>query len=182
MTLKFPNNKKPIDLPEIRSFESVLEGFKEGVPVASNPTILITSTYDAFSISPSLSFGMEDSAVPTVATLEILRLFKRLYTNQKTVGVYNLMFLFSSGSHLDYEGYRQWMIHSSPELFDNIKFVLCIDELTYGQQATLIDRTSSELTLHVSRGSNNDSELARFYETFTVIADQMNIPFKVGVS
>lgn len=42
---------------------------------------------------------------------------------------YNLMFLFSSGGHLDYEGYRQWMIHESPALFDNIKFVLCIDEL-----------------------------------------------------
>lgn len=129
MTVKFPYNKKPLALPEIVSFESVLEGFKEGIPVASNPTILITSSYDAFSISPSLSYGVEDSVTPTVATLEILRLFKRLYTQQKTVGVYNLVFLFTSGGHLDYEGYRQWMIHASPELFEHIKFVLCIDEL-----------------------------------------------------
>ena len=86
MTVKFPVNKKPIALPEIRTFESVLEGFNEGIPVASNPTILITSSYDSFSIAPSLSYGLQESAVPTVATLEILRLFKRLYTNQKTVG------------------------------------------------------------------------------------------------
>ena len=141
MTVKFPTNKKPTTLPQIRTFESVLEGFKEGVPVASNPTILVTCSYDAFSISPSLSYGLEDGAAPTIATLEILRLFKRLYTNQKTVGTYfqfyycwwysyNLMFLFSSGSHLDYEGYRQWMIHSPPELFEAVRFVLCLDELT----------------------------------------------------
>ena len=86
MTVKFPMNKKPTTLPQIRTFESVLEGFKEGVPVASNPTILITSSYDAFSISPSLSYSLEDSAVPTIATLEVLRLFKRLYASQKTVG------------------------------------------------------------------------------------------------
>ena len=44
---------------------------------------------------------------------------------------------------------------------------------------SLIDRSSNELTLHVSRGSNNDKELARLYSTFSVIADQMNIPFNV---
>lgn len=90
MTVKFPANRKPVSLPEIRSIESVLEGFKEGIPVAENPTILITSSYDAFSVSPSLSFGLQDSAAPTVASLEILRLFKRLYAQQKTVGTYYL--------------------------------------------------------------------------------------------
>lgn len=94
MTVKFPVNKKPITLPEIHTFESVLEGFNEGIPIASNPTILITSSYDSFSIAPSLSYGLQDSAVPTIATLEILRLFKRLYTNQKTVGTSESHFSF----------------------------------------------------------------------------------------
>lgn len=43
----------------------------------------------------------------------------------------NLMFLLSSGSHLDYEGYRQWMIRSPPELFESIRFVLCLDDLAF---------------------------------------------------
>ena len=51
MTVKFPTNKKPTTLPQIRTFESVLEGFKEGVPVASNPTILVPA---AMMPSPSL--------------------------------------------------------------------------------------------------------------------------------
>ena len=96
---------------------------------------------------------------------------------------YNLMFLFTSGSHLDYEGYRQWIIHSTPELFDAIRFVLCLDELTYIWRLVgwLINRSSNELTLHVSRGSNNDKELARLYTTFSVVADQMHIPFNVFI-
>ena len=39
------------------------------------------------------------------------------------------MFLLSSGGHLDFEGYRQWMIRTSPELFEKIRFVLCLDDL-----------------------------------------------------
>lgn len=42
---------------------------------------------------------------------------------------YNLMFLLSSGGHADYEGFRQWMIHSTPELLANVQFVLCLDDL-----------------------------------------------------
>lgn len=71
-------------LPEIRSIESVLEGFKEGVPVASLPTLLITATYDSFTAAPSLSTGDIDGSI---AVLEITRLFSHLYENQKTVGV-----------------------------------------------------------------------------------------------
>ena len=41
------------------------------------------------------------------------------------------MFLLSSGSHLDYEGYRQWMIRSPPELFESIRLVLCLDDLAF---------------------------------------------------
>ena len=52
--------------------------------MASLPTILITATYDSFTVARSLSTGDVDS---TIAVLEIARLFSRLYENQKTVGV-----------------------------------------------------------------------------------------------
>ena len=42
-----------------------------------------------------------------------------------------------------------------------------------------LNSTSNQLIFHVSRGSNNDPELTRFYDTFSIIAKQMNIPFKV---
>ena len=88
MSVRFPANKKPVAIPEIRTIESVVEGFKEGVPVSSLPTILVTASYDAFSVVPSLTHGAADGASSTVALLEILRLFRRLYNAQKTVGVY----------------------------------------------------------------------------------------------
>ena len=88
MSVKFPVNNKPIAIPEIRTIESVLEGQQEGVASESLPTILVTANYDAFSAVPSLSSGMEDGAVATTALLEILRLFRRLYNDQQTVGVY----------------------------------------------------------------------------------------------
>ena len=44
---------------------------------------------------------------------------------------FNLLFLLSGGGHLDYEGFRQWMIRSPPELFDSVRFVLSLDDLMY---------------------------------------------------
>ncbi|KAK8796615.1 hypothetical protein WA588_000744 [Blastocystis sp. NMH] len=168
MSVRFPANKKPVAIPEIRTIESVVEGFKEGVPVSSLPTILVTASYDAFSVVPSLTHGAADGASSTVALLEILRLFRRLYNAQKTVGVTNLMFLLSSGSHLDYEGYRQWMIRSPPELFESIRFVLCLDDLA----------SSSDLTLRVSRHAAND-ELQHLYASFEAVAKEMNVHLEV---
>ena len=85
MSVSFPSNKKPITIPEIRTIESVLEGFKDGTPIASLPTILVTASYDAFSVSPS--HGANDGASATVTLLTLLRLFCRLYDAQQTVGV-----------------------------------------------------------------------------------------------
>lgn len=87
MSVKFPSNKKPVSIPEIRTIESVLEGKKEGVASESLPTILVTASYDAFSMVPSLTRGSQDGSVSTTALLEILRLFRRLYNDQQTVGV-----------------------------------------------------------------------------------------------
>ena len=87
MSVSFPRVGKPVPIPEIRTFESLLEGFQEGTPVASLPTVVITATYDSFSIAPSMVQGDEASTSGTVALLEILRLFRRLYDQQKTVGV-----------------------------------------------------------------------------------------------
>ena len=87
MSVSFPSNKKPITIPEIRTIESVLERFKDGTPIASLPTILVTASYDAFSVSPSLSHGANDGASATVTLLTLLRLFCRLYDAQQTVGV-----------------------------------------------------------------------------------------------
>ena len=42
---------------------------------------------------------------------------------------YNLLFLLSGGAHLDFEGFRQWMIRSPPELFDTVHCVLSLDDL-----------------------------------------------------
>ncbi|KAK8825034.1 hypothetical protein WA556_006323 [Blastocystis sp. ATCC 50177/Nand II] len=163
ISVKFPRNTKPIALPEIRSLEGILEGFKEGVPVASLPTILITATYDSFTVAPSLSTGDVDS---TIAVLEIARLFSRLYENQKTVGVYNLQFLLSSGGHADFEGFRQWMIRSSPEALSRVQFVLCLDDLSASQR----------LTLHLSK-QPSDPELLRLLAAFTAVAQHMGIDF-----
>ena len=88
INVKFPRNKTPQPLPEIRTLESVLEGHKEGVSPSSLPTILLTASYDTFSLVPSLASPQTDGAASTVALLEILRMFRRLYDDQKTAGRY----------------------------------------------------------------------------------------------
>jgi hypothetical protein len=142
MSVSFPSNRKPISLPEIRSLWSVLEGSSEGQESSTLPAILIAANYDSFSAAPSLSRGFEDGGSGSIAVLSILRLFHRLYTEQNTVGKFspfppimirfNLAFLLSSGGHLDYEGYRQWMLKASPEFLASVQFVLCLEDLGWG--------------------------------------------------
>lgn len=86
ISVKFPRNKSPQPLPEIRTLESVLEGHQEGVSSSSLPTILLTASYDSFSLVPSLASPQADGASNTVALLEILRMFRRLYDDQQTAG------------------------------------------------------------------------------------------------
>ena len=86
LNVKFPRNKSPQPLPEIRTLESVLEGQKEGVSPASLPSILLTASYDTFSLVPSLASPQADGAASTVGLLSILRMFRRLYDDQKTAG------------------------------------------------------------------------------------------------
>lgn len=94
INVKFPRTKSPHPLPEIRTIESVLEGHKEGVSPSSLPTILLTASYDSFSLVPSLASAQTDGAASTVALLEILRMFRRLYDDQKTAGRYVARALF----------------------------------------------------------------------------------------
>lgn len=91
------------------------------------------------------------------------------------------MFLLSSGSHLDYEGYRQWMIRSSPELFESIRFVLCLDDLMFDCLDVFNISSSKDLVLRVSRHAHND-DLQRLYSSFEAVAKEMSVNLEVDMS
>ena len=86
------------------------------------------------------------------------------------------MFLLSSGGHADYEGFRQWMIRSAPELLANVQFVLCLDDLRGVWVERLTRSASDQLTLHLSK-QTTDPELARLFRSFEAVAQHMGIAF-----
>ena len=77
---------------------------------------------------------------------------------------------------MDFEGFRQWMIRSSPEALARVQFVLCLDDLRWVCDGGVTPSASQRLTLHLSK-QPSDPELLRLLAAFTAVAQHMDIDF-----
>jgi hypothetical protein len=138
--------------------------------VTKIPTIAITATWDSFASVPGLATGANSDASGVVALFHVARAISKLYSNARTQARYNVVFLLSSGSHLNYAGTRHWIDSSATgsAVRDSLEWVLCLDGLA----------REGELFLHASRPPK-DPNAARLYDTFTAVAERHNIPFSV---
>jgi hypothetical protein len=138
--------------------------------VTKIPTVAITAQWDSFSSVPGLAYGANSDASGVVTLFHIVRSVSKLYTHSRTQARCNVVFLFSSGSHLNYAGTRHWIDASATgsAIRDSLDWVLSIDGI--GQQG--------ELFLHASRPAK-DPNAARLYDTFTQVAERHGIPFSV---
>lgn len=80
----------------------------------------------------------------------------------------NLLFILTGGGRLNYVGTKAWLRNMDLRIKDKIDFVLCLDRLA----------TAEQLYLHVSKLPKTN-EISQIYNTFTTVAQQMNIPFEV---
>eukprot|EP00921_Rhytidocystis_pertsovi_P019832 GHVQ01031508.1.p1 GENE.GHVQ01031508.1~~GHVQ01031508.1.p1 ORF type:complete len:575 (+),score=52.60 GHVQ01031508.1:146-1870(+) len=103
------------------------------------PTIAFVTYYDSFAPAPSMSFGVDGNGSGLIATLELARLFERLYTTVKPAG-YNLLFLFTSGSASNFQGLEEWLSNADSKLIDSIEFALCLDTLGGGPLSLQLSR------------------------------------------
>lgn len=171
---------KEIKRSELANVQGLLTGLSAGSSVGSDsedggdvtkiPTIAITASWDSVSSVPGLAFGANSDASGVVALLHAARTLSKLYVNARTQARYNVVFLLSSGSHLNFAGTRHWIDSSATgsAVRDSLEWVICLDGIA----------TAGDLYLHVSRPSK-DPVAARLYDTFTSVAARHNINLNV---
>jgi hypothetical protein len=138
--------------------------------VTKIPTIAITATWDSVASVPGLAFGANADASGVVAMFHLARSISKLYANSRTQARYNVVFLLTSGTELNYAGTRHWVDTSATgsAVRDSLDWVLCLDGLA----------RDGGLYLHASRPSK-DPKAARLYDTFTSVAEKHGIPISV---
>eukprot|EP01132_Coremiostelium_polycephalum_P004769 gene4769-5949_t len=163
----FPN-------PSITNFNGILRGQSGDKDSFSIPTIAIVAHYDSFSFLPSLTGSsnpttITDNAAGVVALMELSRIFSKLYSHANTKGAYNLLFVSTGASSLNYYGTKKWIEDQPNIVLDGIDFVLCLDS---------IGSSDDKLFLHVSRPAK-DNQTRSLYQEFTNSAKYFETPLEI---
>lgn len=168
---------KELKRTELANVQGLLTGLsssasdsEESGDVTKIPTIALTASWDAVSSVPGLAYGANSDASGVVALFHVARSLSKLYLNARTQARYNVVFLLSSGSHLNFAGTRHWIDSSATgsAVRDSLDFVICLDGLGL----------AGDLFLHASRPAK-DPAAARLYDTFSTVASRHNINLSV---
>jgi len=132
------------------------------------PTIAIVANYDTFGVAPDLSFGVDHNGSGSIALLEIARIFSRLYSEFRTQGSYNLLFVLTGGGRMNFAGAKHWLRTVDTRVLESLEFALCLEAIS----------DSSKLYLHVSRISKLP-HIRNLYKNFKITAKKMGIEFEI---
>mmetsp|Transcript_27403 Transcript_27403/g.38753 ORF Transcript_27403/g.38753 Transcript_27403/m.38753 type:complete len:563 (-) Transcript_27403:45-1733(-) len=135
----------------------------------SLPTIAIVANYDTFGAAPGLSFGSDHNGSGAVALLELVRIFSRLYSEFRTHGSYNILFVLTGGGRMNFAGAKHWLKTVDPRLLESLEFALCLEA---------VGLAAEKLYLHVSKKPKTP-EIRNLYNNFVDTAQFMDIPFEV---
>lgn len=131
------------------------------------PTIAIVTYFDAFSVVPELTKGMDSNGSGVVVLLELVKVLKKLYN--QSPAPFNLMFLLTSSGTTSFQGLKHWLTTEEAELQQirgGISFALCLDALGSG----------SDLVMHISRfHKEGENDIMNFYSQFNSTAEKKNI-------
>ncbi|KAM8960968.1 BOS complex subunit ncln-like [Pelodytes ibericus] len=134
---------KPLANSAIVTLEGHLAGRGDNEEL---PTVVIVAHYDSFGAAPWLAYGADSNGSGVAILMEMIRLFRILYSSPRSQARYNLLFSLTGGGKFNYQGSKRWLEehldHSETSiLHDNVAFVLCLDTLANG----------NALHLHVSK-------------------------------
>ncbi|XP_065188394.1 BOS complex subunit ncln-like [Sycon ciliatum] len=161
---------KPIKDAVITTLVGKLSGRSDGQQQSPLPTLAVVAHYDAHSVSPHLSFGGDSNGSGVVALLELARLFSRLYADKKTKANFDLLFVLTGGSKLDYQGTKQWIdsvSESDENPLSNVHYVLCLDSLGNGDG----------IVIHVSRPPKEGTPAHAVVSSLREVASSVGINF-----
>jgi hypothetical protein len=157
-----------LDAPSVSKLTTLNLPVVQGLLTGSGEntrTIAIVTHYDTLAAAPSLAKGVDANGSGIAALIELARIFSSLYLRSGTEGKYNILFVLTSGAHLNYEGTKTWLNNLDSRLKETIEFALCLDSLGGG----------NELYLHVSRLAKNEQN-QKFYVLMNETAQRMEIP------
>lgn len=157
---------------QIVSIQGKLSGF--GIE-EQLPTVALVSHYDAYGVTPALSFGADSNGSGVASLLELARLLSRLYTSSRTHPRFNLIFLLSGGGKFNYQGTKKWIednIDSSDgSLLPETLYTLCLD--TIGNDDSLY--------LHVSKPPKEGSPGDSFFKELQRVAQQLKADVSISM-
>jgi len=136
----------------------------------SLPTIAIVANYDTFGAAPGLSVGSDHNGSGAIALLELARIFSRLYSELRTHGSYNILFVLTGGGRMNFAGAKHWLKTVDARVLESLEFALCLEA---------IGLTQEKLYLHVSKNPKTP-EIRTLYNNFVDTAKHMDIPFEVS--
>ncbi|EFA05879.1 Nicalin-1-like Protein [Tribolium castaneum] len=148
---------------KVATIQGHLSGYSQEGKI---PTLAVVAHYDSFGVAPNLSFGADSNGSGVVILLELARLFSNLYSDPKTRGKYNLVFLLTGGGKINYQGSKKWLEDQLDSLDGSIiqdaSFVMCLDTLASGDS----------LYMHVSKPPKDGSPASLFFKELKAAADQ----------
>ncbi|KAF5304816.1 hypothetical protein FQR65_LT07833 [Abscondita terminalis] len=167
-----PRNPSPRTDVKISSIQGNLPGYAvEG----KTATIAIVAHYDSFGVAPDLAFGADSNGSGVAVLLELMRLFSILYSDPKTHGRFNIIFLLSGGGKLNYQGSKKWLEDQLDSLDGSIiqdaSYVMCLDTLA----------SSDGLYMHVSKPPKEGSPASVYFKELKLAADRQTIINVEGV-
>ncbi|KAG2328026.1 hypothetical protein Bca4012_037067 [Brassica carinata] len=154
---------KKIASPTITNIQGWLPGSRAEGDSNQLPTIAIVASYDTFGAAPALSVGSDSNGSGVVALLEVARLFSTLYSNPKTRGRYNLLFVLTSGGPYNYEGTQKWLKSLDQRMRESIDYAICLNS---------IGSWDNELLVHVSKPPDN-AFIKQIFEGLSNVAEDL---------
>ncbi|EGT47961.1 CBN-NRA-2 protein [Caenorhabditis brenneri] len=145
----------------------------------ASPTIAFVAHYDTSSVIPGVSPGADSNGSGVVALLELLAVLSKFYDSPSTRPPYNLLFMWTAGGKLNYQGSRHWIdefqkgIEGADFLDsglnrkdDRIDLAICIES---------IGRKTGGLYMHAGKAPGENSSAAQLLRRLNNIAPKKNI-------
>ena len=124
----------------------------------------IVAHYDTLSAAPVKGSGANENGSGLAGLLELSRLFSKVYGTLKNRVGYNLMFIVTGGSRLNYKGSNLLLDELPSHLISTIDFALCLDSIA-----------NDNLYLHYSRPKDASPLTKSLYTVFEDTAREMKV-------
>lgn len=138
------------------------------------PTLAIVASYDTLGAVPGLAYGLDQNGSGAIAVLELARIFSKLYSDFRSHGSVNVLFILTALDRINHVATKNWLRNIDSRVLESMEFALCLERIATPVAAG----ADAPLYLHVSKMPKTP-EIQSLYANFETTASQLHIPFEV---